>query len=153
MIGLTNSYVESVLLAKTKYFRGVFSADSIPSSLYRSRNIFFSIICNLDKQNEKGSHFISIICFPTHVLYIDSFGLPCYTKDILYFMTALDRPVLYNKTQVQSFDSDFCGFYCMLFVLYFEKVMTCVHQTKIVFSTDLLSNDITCINEIKKRLT
>ena len=58
MIGLTNKYIENLvhILDISNSFKGVFSSDNIP--LFSDYNV--SLICNLSKSNEKGSHFVAI---------------------------------------------------------------------------------------------
>ena len=80
--GITNIAIDQIL-SSCGTFYGTFSADSIPRELAtRTR---FSIICNLSKINEVGTHFVTIIVYEKCVLYIDSFGLPCFNSNIKEF--------------------------------------------------------------------
>jgi hypothetical protein len=142
--GITNKYIESILLEQcSDNFKGVFSSDNVPHHLAATNQ--FSIICNLSKENEKGSHFISIIAFEDYVFYIDSFGLPCYESSLKKFLSKTSRPIFFNTVQIQDFSSNFCGFYCMLFVLYFNARV----KKKMTFSNNLSLNDSICVNYIK----
>lgn len=152
MDGLSNNFIDSILISRARYFRGVYSANNISPSL--SQENVFSIICNLDEFGEKGSHFVTIICFPKFVLYIDSFGLPCLVKTINIFLKTLNRPIFFNETQIQSNNSNYCGFFTMLFVLYFDLIFTEKTPKKIVFNlSDLSMNDNICVKEIKHILS
>lgn len=146
MEGISNHYIDSILRPTCTGFHGVFSADTIPTNLLRYNQ--FSIVCNLSKAGEPGSHFISIIVFPNRVLYIDSFGLPCVVQDIINFIRQLKRPIFYNYQQVQDVSSPFCGFYCILFVLYFTYVSTTLQFER----KHLLQNDTICVNKIREIL-
>ena len=86
MAGLTNYEIEAYLYPRTLDFRGVYSADSIPPALKGGR-ANFSIICNLSRIGQAGSHLVSIISRAAYVLYIDSFGLPCSTDTINDFFS------------------------------------------------------------------
>jgi hypothetical protein len=147
MTGISNRYIESILFPSCKYFKGVFSANSIPGFLTNCET--FSIVCNLSRIEEEGSHFISIIASSSHVLYIDSLGLPCIIPEISSFLQKLSRPVFYNVTRVQDLSSKFCGFFCILFVLHSER--KCKFSLKFE-ETNLLKNDHICIDYIQQLL-
>lgn len=144
MVGITNLYIESILKPTCADFLGVFSANTIPAALLQHSN--FSIVCNLSGVEETGSHFISIINLDDCVLYLDSLGLACTVFEIGNFLRKLKKPVFYNSQQVQDVSSNFCGFYCMLFILYVNHPCTPVsfydNQNK------LLLNDVICVKKI-----
>lgn len=151
MNGITNIFIESVLSTRSKYFKGVFSANSI-DPLLKNQNCF-SIICNLDNLGNKGTHFISIICFPRFVIYIDPLGFPCTVETINIFLKTLNKPIYFNLTQIQSINSKFCGFFGILFVLHFDLIFDGKKYKNIVFNTtNLIENDNICITEIKRIL-
>jgi hypothetical protein len=144
--GLTNIYIESVLSERCINFKGVFSCDNIPQHFAKLDQ--FSIICNFAKENETGSHFVSIIAFKEYVLYIDSFGIPCFNPSLQLFLSKTLRPIMFNTIQIQDFTSNFCGFYCILFVLHFNAQV----RTKMTFSNNLPENDAICLKYIKTLL-
>ena len=145
--GITNVYIDSIL-SQCTYYRGVFSCDNIPKTLSSIES--FAIVCNLSKEDEKGSHFVCIIAFPKYILYIDSFGVPCVEETIKQFLSSLGRPVFYNARVLQSSKSFFCGYFCILFVLYHENQKT---NFKLCFNSDnLLTNDAACVRYICKLL-
>jgi hypothetical protein len=145
--GLTNVYIEKVLLPRCKYFRGVYSCNSIPEDIVHSQN--FCIICNLSKLGEPGTHFVCIIVRPEYALYIDSFGMTCHEPNISHFLSRLNKPVFYNNRRVQDFSSRLCGGFCMLFVLFFERSETWRAKNKLKFNFhNLLQNDKTCMEYI-----
>lgn len=140
--GISNHEISSILNPACKGFAGVFSADTIPSSLVAQKN--FSIVCNLSKAGKPGSHFVTLIDRERYILYIDSLGLPCVTPTIKHFLEKKKKPVFYNKTQIQHLSSKFCGFFCILFVLYFDREW----EEPLIFSKNLLRNDRVCIKKI-----
>lgn len=144
--GVTNHYIESILKPVCKNFLGVFSANTIPKKLTLLKE--FSIVCNLSKVGEKGSHFVTIVVQPNVTLYIDSLGLPPFVPEICSFLQQLRRQLFYNPHQIQDSSSKFCGFFCILFVLYFSST-----ATPLIFEEkDLLSNDTLCVKKIKEML-
>lgn len=142
--GLTNVYIDSILFKYCpQFYRGTFSCDTIPSKL--SHVSTYGIIVNHSKESAQGSHFVSIISFPTYVLYLDSYALPCMNTDICSFLVGLNKSVFYNTTRLQDVSSNHCGFYAMYFVLYFSHK----NNVKAKFrSDDLLKNDDLCTQYI-----
>ena len=144
--GITNHYIESILKPVCKNYFGVFSANSIPRELLKLKE--FSIVCNLSKVGEKGSHFVTIVVKPNFTLYIDSLGLPPFIPEICNFLKQLSHQFFYNPHQIQHSSSKFCGFFCILFVLYFSSPPT----TLVFEEKDLFLNDVLCVNKIKEIL-
>ena len=140
--GITNIFIEEILFNNTSHFHGVFSSNNINLSLKHLTK--FSIVCNLSNENEDGSHFVAIIVLPTYVLYIDSFGLPCVTESVCKFLSLLNKPIYHNSKQIQDFSSNYCGFYCMMYVLYFDKE----RSFTVKFTNNLKKNDMLCIKYV-----
>ena len=70
--GISNVYIDHSMNKISSSFRGTFSIDNIPTFNDES----FSLIVNLSKENEKGSHFIAISSSKNKIVYFDSFGIP-----------------------------------------------------------------------------
>ena len=141
--GLTNRYIETVLEPYCKIFKGVFSCDTIPVFGKNSR---FSVIVNLSRENQPGSHFISIYVNKTKAYYFDSLGLPCINRDISKYLKQYS--VTSNVNQFQCLDSFFCGYYCMLFVILIERGMSFTKFKKL-FSADCKNNDTIVVELLK----
>lgn len=120
--GLSNYEIE-IFLKKhcTNNFKGVYSADEIPTEL--SSFPTFSIVCNLDKKIQVGSHFVVILGFPTYIFYIDPLGNKCTTPAIRVFLNknAKERDIYYNTVQIQDLFSLYCGVFCIMYILYYDK--------------------------------
>lgn len=92
-------------------FQGVFSSDTLP----RNPRL---LICNTDPSSEPGQHWIAI-----HVdeygrgEYFDSFGRPPSFNFRRYMDTHCGHRWTYNKRQLQSIISSFCGYYCCFYCL------------------------------------
>lgn len=114
MSGLTNKYLEELSkIYIKKNFLGVYPSDAIPNINKKKE---FSIIFNLSKHFEPGSHFISIVKFPKQIIYFDSFGKNCKVKSIKTFINKFKLPIKYNKKQIQHHVSNFCGYFCFYFL-------------------------------------
>ena len=91
-------------------FQGVFSADTLPE--YPRL-----LICNTDPSNRPGTHWIVIYVDPNgYGEYFDSFGRPPPGV----FRDYLNRHCtawIYNRKQLQSVVSSFCGYYCCFYCL------------------------------------
>ena len=68
--GVSNIYINDLMKKISCSFRGTFSRDNIPT--FEEEN--FSIIVNLSKEGEKGTHFIAIFVLKNKIWYFDSFG-------------------------------------------------------------------------------
>ena len=139
--GITNVYIKCLLSEYCPKFGGVYSSNDIPNKLLDESD--YGIVVNLSDVGERGSHFIAIVCLPSHVLYIDSYGHECQDRDICGFLSKLNKPVYYNRRQIQSYDSNFCGFFSMLYVLHY---CTRVNVNLKFSDRDLLRNDDLCIS-------
>ena len=116
---LTNIEIETYLnTLNCKYFKGVFSADNIPNLKPP-----FSIIVNLSKYNEIGSHFVTILADKKCICYIDTFGISCFINSIYQFLHSFELNIFYNISTIQNIQSQGCGYYCILFVLYYENII------------------------------
>ena len=141
---LTNIDIENYLYTHNcKYFKGVFSANTLPNVKPP-----FDLIVNLSNINELGSHFVTIIADNQYICYIDSFGLPCFINDIFIFMNNFHLPILYNNLTIQHMYSKACGFYCILFVLYHNNVIT----KPITWYTNTELNDKLCLFFLKHEI-
>ena len=146
---LTNVFIENYLKKyNCTYFKGVFSADTLPFNIKPP----FNLIVNLSNLKDLGSHFVTISADTLNILYIDSFGLPCFIDSISIFIQHFHLPILYNTKTIQNIHSKACGYYCILFILYQNNIIT--KPIKWKKNTEL--NDNLCVtflnDEIKTHL-
>jgi len=68
-------------------------------------------IINLDKSKGKGTHWTSLYYHPLKSYYFDSFGFipPKEIEEIII-------PYNHNDKDIQDYDSDACGYYCIAFI-------------------------------------
>lgn len=91
-------------------FQGVFSSDTLPTNPRL-------LVCNTDPSKEPGEHWISIyVDVNGRGEYFDSFGRPP-NKHFERYMNSNCIRWTFNKRQLQSRISGFCGYYCCLYVV------------------------------------
>ena len=131
--GISNDAVDELcrLLSPTHY-GGTFAAEDLPKKIKTPSNFIINI----------GGHFVTLVVQPKYCLYIDPFGLPCLNQYLQKCIRLLDRALYYNQRQLQSPKSLYCGLYCILFTLYFDKA----RKNKLTFHRKkLLANDRRCL--------
>ena len=69
--GISNIYIDDLMKKISCSFKGTFSIDKIPT--YKDEK--FSIIVNLSKENDEGTHFIGITSSKDTIIYFDSYGI------------------------------------------------------------------------------
>jgi len=117
--GLTNIELEK--LSKTilgRNFLGVYPCDSFPEIKNRKS---FSLIFNMSKHNERGSHFVSVLKINQNVFYFDSYGKKCSNNFILLFLKSLSDTYFFNSFEIQPYSSIFCGVYSLGFLVSSQK--------------------------------
>jgi len=122
-------------LSRLPTYRGTFSIDTLP-------NETGLMISNTDPQHLPGEHWIAIYISPDRSRgeYFDSFGRepkPTFST----YMNEHCSNWIYNKRQLQSVVSRFCGFYCVCYCIYRSKGYD---MQKFVnnFTTDTGFNDL-----------
>lgn len=118
IFGLKNSYVQNLLRELCpKTFKGVFPIDLIPnlySKKYRDKTI--SLVVNLDPHYKSGSHFVAFYKTKTNIVYFDSFGREP-NLELQKYLQNFNLPIVISKSKIQSLLSNFCGFFCVGFIL------------------------------------
>jgi hypothetical protein len=156
--GLTNVYLEKLARQfAPQTFCGVYSSDTLPRKLATSRRQRFSIICNLSRRHEEGTHFVAVAATSRSVYYLDPTGLPCVDACIISFLSECGRDTIYfNKQTIQHPMSYFCGYYALLFILRFDRgagwqtnLFVCDKRD----SADLFANDTLCVHYLKHELS
>ena len=103
--GISNIFIEYVMEKSSKHFLGCFSSDKLPK--YATPP--YSLIVNLSKESERGSHFVGMFQNQKVLYYFDSFGIPCWIEPICDFIKTQSVKVEQNKLSIQSATSEFYG--------------------------------------------
>lgn len=99
--------LNNALRGRKAKFLGVFSRDTIP----QPEQFPCCFVANTDLSSEGGSHWVAFFLDSfQNVEFFDSYGMP---PSFYQFDFPLAR---YNSHQFQSFDSDVCGHYCILYI-------------------------------------
>ena len=138
-------------LTQTRHFLGVYSQDKLKTLSLQQFPSFF--IVNLDSHDMPGSHWIAIGLFSRKLEIFDSLGfrlfdwpkIPC---DLLNFLLkfSIGREVKVSKP-LQSFESSFCGFYCIFYTL--ARNHMSFRKIESFFTSNLRYNDKILINLFK----
>ena len=119
--GLSNSFLERIgkkILGSD--FVGVFPCD-----VHRkSRKKTYLIIFNTGRKNTLGEHFVAIKIGKKSVFYFDPFGEPPTNSFIKEYISKLKRPLNWNIVQIHHNSSNFCGFYCLAYLMSVKKKMS-----------------------------
>ena len=142
--GISNIYIDSLMEKISSSFRGTFSIDKIP--MFKDEN--FSIIVNLSKENEKGTHFMGISVLKNDVVYFDSYGLETIDLTIEKYLKKYGKKIFHSNIQLQHFFSSHCGFFCTSFVLCLENNNPFHKFLKMFHKKDLYLNDYISIKII-----
>lgn len=122
--GLSNEEIARALSPLSPSFLGVFSVDAVPYLKVPAR--YVSLIVNLSRSRTPGSHFVALIYHPDrrHWHYLDPTGMPpfqqLFEKNFRHYLG--NRPVLYNASPFQKGRSNFCGYYCIYFILLSDRL-------------------------------
>lgn len=144
MSGLTNGYVEALGKKHCKNFMGVFPCNIHPDINNKTTN--FSIIFNESKHNEDGTHFIAVYSNNNKFIYFDSLGLKCENEYILKFLNSFEKEVIQNNVQIQSYNSIFCGYFCLAFVIFMTKHNNLKSFLNIFNAKNLKLNDVIVVD-------
>jgi hypothetical protein len=98
------------LLGNQLNFQGVYSSDTLPATPRL-------LVCNTDPKWKPGEHWIAIYVDKNgYGEYFDSFGRPP-NKHFERYMDLKCSRWTFNRKQLQSRISSFCGYYCCLFIV------------------------------------
>ena len=114
-------------------FQGVFSADTLPDHPRL-------LVANTDVSTKPGKHWIAI--------YVDAYGRGEYfdsfgrapPETFKHYLNKHCRVWTFNRRQLQSIVSSFCGYYCCFYCLFrcrgrdLNRIVNC-------FTTDTAFND------------
>ncbi len=141
---VSNIYIDD-MLRFFKNFKGTFSSNNIP--LLGENE---SVICNLSKVGEEGTHFIYLVNKKDILYYFDSLNLPFIPNDVVnnfkYYSSIFDI-----SRQIQHHNSNFCGFYCILaFLACNINVNFFIEDILKNFKKCIIANDELCIQLIQE---
>ena len=132
---LSNIFINN-LLKDYKNFIGCFSKDQI--SLIEN---YKSIIMNLQNSNQPGSHWIALKRVNNTIFVFDSFGIGYLPVGV--FKLFKNYKIITNIYRIQDINSNLCGMFCVLFILYDVKNKNDFIKCLTLFnSNDFLKNEL-----------
>ncbi len=96
-------------------FLNVYAADQLPKEkLDRDR---WLLVCNCCPANRRGEHWVAMFYENGTLEFFDSFGLPIENYAGVEEFIRVQKPskVISNTIQLQSSESDVCGYYCIYY--------------------------------------
>lgn len=149
--GLSNHYVEKVgrKILKKINFLGVYPCDIHPA-INKRKN--FSVIFNTGDSTTSGEHFVCLYKNRKNIFYFDSFGNKPDDKNILLFLKKFNVKLIWNSVKIQSDNSNFCGFYCLAFLLSIEHKINFNKFIMLFNKNNLNDNDKIVIYFILKQI-
>lgn len=146
-MSVTNGYIEKTGSKILKNFLGCFPADLQP----KTKKKYFSIVFNLSRHNEEGTHFVAIYTDKTKLIYFDSFGEPIKNILLKNFVKKhlKNKKFVCNNTKIQDDHSSFCGFFCLSFLAAQENNINLTKYLSYFNLTDLTQNDKICTNMLR----
>ena len=117
----------------TENFDGVFSVDNLPEKPRL-------LVANTDPPNRPGRYWVCIYVDNGYGEYFDSLGHPP-TVDFAHYLNVHCSSWIFNRKQIQSVISRFCGHYCVYYCMLRCKG---IDMPKIVssFTSDTALNDV-----------
>ena len=131
-----------------RYFKGVFSRDTLPTDV-----TFPSVyVVNTDVSYRPGEHWVAIILnSPRHGVFFDSFGRKP-EMELGRFMDANVERYDYFDAQIQSTSSIFCGLFVIAFLVSYLCLAMSLNDFKTLFDTNLSVNDCIVYNYVTRYL-
>lgn len=112
------------------------------------------VISNTEPSWLSGKHWVAF-CFPENDLpeFFDSYGHPpiFYTPDFVSFLklNSSTGGYVFNQWQLQSFNSNVCGLYCILYALSKYKNLSFVNFLNQFSPFEVKENDLKCVDLIE----
>jgi len=126
-------------LYSRRYFKKVVAIDQLPSIFRKIKNSAYVI--NSHKQNQDGEHWIAVFYdSDSNCEFFDSFAMGPEFYGLENFLNKTSNSCVTNKFALQSIFSNFCGFYCVLFVLVRSRIISFENFLE-YFDVDCVKND------------
>jgi hypothetical protein len=133
----TRSNIE-YLLQNVDHFLGCFPLDGLPSF---PTSFPKSMIINTQPSGHPGEHWVAVVLTETNCYYFDSFALPTVPPNIYMYLQPYYENICYLDYRIQDNTSNYCGAYCVSFVLHVQDDLTYDQFIGHYYSDDFLQND------------
>jgi len=133
----TRSNIE-YLLQNVDHFLGCFPLDGLPPF---PTSFPKSMIINTQSSGHPGEHWVALVLTETNCYYFDSFGLPTAPLNIHMYLQPHYKQIIYLDYRIQDSSSNYCGAYCVSFVLHVQDNLSYDQFIGHYHSDNLLEND------------
>ena len=126
------------LLQNVDHFLGCFPLNGLPSF---PTSFPKSMIINTQPSGHPGEHWVALVLTETNCYYFDSFALPTIPLNIDMYLQPHYKEITYLDYRIQDSTSNYCGAYCVCFVLHVQDDLTYDQFIGHYYSNNLLEND------------
>ena len=126
------------LLQNVDHFLGCFPLDRLPPF---PTTFPKSMIINTQASSQTGEHWVALVLTETNCYYFDSFALPIIQPNIHMYLQPHYKNICYLDIRIQDITSNYCGAYCVCFVLHVRDDVTYDNFIGHYYSNNLLQND------------
>ena len=154
MPGFSNQYIQDLMYeisTEPGHFKGVYPCDIFREKVINKKLLLKEKDCfiiNLSSSNHGGSHFVCLLVMPEKVIeYFDSLGLPLFDSNISEALASFKVEV--SKKIIQDNSSQFCGLYCITYLLWRELGLKKNQYSALFDSEKKTGNDGTVLELLK----
>jgi hypothetical protein len=143
---LSNYDIENICSELNIPIHGVFMKDELPSTPLNGH-----YIVNLESESEgNGTHWLSLSIKGLNAYHFDSFGaLP--NEEIINFCKKGHCRLGYNSFQIQNFNSELCGWYCIANIFVIQKSgLNNIYESANLFSNLFSAKTLANANILKQ---
>lgn len=151
---MDNLQIDSIALANpctNKIYEACIPCNQLPLRRFKKSELPRFFIINLcdSSRSDETCHWVSLFLNSNRIEFFDSAGVDSFrTNKYIYRFVKRQkqREIIFNQRQIQSYSSNYCGLFCLVF-LYAKAINLRLSHFVKVFKPDLVSND-----EIVKKL-
>ena len=90
-------------------FNNIYSRNNLPKKVKDG-----AYVIKLDEYADVGTHWITLLCNRSEIVYFDSFGVEHVPEEIKEFVG--NKNIIANIFRVQANNSIMCGYFCIGFI-------------------------------------
>lgn len=126
-------------------FLGTFAFDNLPTIL----NYPACLIINNQSSTQPGGHWIAAYFNKNRTCeFFDSYGNSPAFFELSNYLKHNSTSIFYNKTRLQSYSSENCGYFCILFLIFKSRNFSLDYFLKNFREPNLNDN---MINNLKQK--
>ena len=114
------------------------------------------MIINTQPSGHPGEHWVALVITETKCYYFDSFAVPIIPANIRMYLQPYYENITYLDIQIQDITSNYCGAYCVSFVLHvrddagYEQFIVHYFSENLLQNDEILKQDFSQINFLVK---